>query len=395
MKMLLASALVLLLGGAATGRAEEGPPAEVESMLALAVARAREGDLMGFSDMSLAGSKPLADQLAGLLGDPDPNVRLGACRALGFAARQDLVSRLKPALADMDWRVCHAACLSAIQLTARPAGSETPAPNAKEILPALEELSKNHWYPRVRNTARYAMERLQRVESPNELLLRDIGGYPRNGEAPEFQFKPFDFGSVRRTPLEAERVEKLSVTSGKPDRVVFWDIPPGSSREESKLVTFRNREPALYSAIREENKRGGSREWSYYCRLTGLVKRGETTFVALSAGEWVGGLFAVRNGEATMLLERNINGLIEWGDRLVAFAGTEHMGIDHGAVYEIARMGAGWAMKYTYALPGCPDSTAGILPDGRLFANCGGGAVAIGKDGHFEYLGSGGNEPGE
>jgi hypothetical protein len=64
------------------------------------------------------------------------------------------------------------------------------------------------------------------------------------------------------------------------------------------------------------------------------------------------------------------------------------MGMDRGAVHEVFLEDGKWKARFLYALPGCPVS-GGLFPDGRLVANCYGGAVAISKDGRFEYLGSG------
>lgn len=86
---------------------------------------------------------------------------------------------------------------------------------------------------------------------------------------------------------------------------------------------------------------------------------------------------------------------MEWDKRLIAFAGFQHSMTDRGAVYEVAQDAGVWTAKYRFALPGCPQTNVGILPDGRLFANCQGGAVAISADGTFTYLGSGDGRPEE
>ena len=84
--------------------------------------------------------------------------------------------------------------------------------------------------------------------------------------------------------------------------------------------------------------------------------------------------------------------MLKWNGDIVVLAGQSHMGIDYGELLRLSHDGKTWKKEHLHALPGCPQVGL-ILKDGRLFANCAGGAVAISKNGEIEYLGSGKVEP--
>lgn len=347
-------------GGAAAG------------LLRRALAQAlHEGELYGFRDLAELGEEAgiIGDQLVGLLDDKDPNVRLGACRTLGYTNRLDLWPHLTRALKDRDWRVSFSACLGLARW------------QAKGSLPSLEWLAENHWYPRVRHTAKYAIQRIHGTTPTDEQELQIVS--PIDSPDTIRSFFAFGFGgnmegaSLDEAAMAKLRIERPSV---KP---IVWDVPGDDSAE---LETFRTLYPELHSAICEADPKGKTGQWGNLCRLTGMLEQDGTTLVAFSAGEWVGGLLSIpAKGEASLLLNENIYQLLDWNGTLVTLSGIYHMGMVDGTVHEIAQENGRWVAKFLHALPGCPWN-GGLLPDGRLFANCSDGAVAIGKDGRFEYL---------
>lgn len=344
-------------------------PASAKAHLEEAVRQARTGELRAFHDLArTSGSaSAVADSLPDLLDDADPNVRLGAARALGYAGRSDLGKPLVLLLSDHDWRVVHATCLSLARL------------EAKDALASLKALSTNHWYPRVRNTAKYASQKLEGFE-PAGTVLSSAAEWNRTDRS--------------LLPLGEKAVAKLKVARTNPG-FLPWDRSPNWPAS-TRIETFRTRHPELYAAIAAGKEIGAQHGWLFYCRITGIIGKSDTTLVALRAGEYIGGLFAIKEGtSAGLITDQDVFALIPWGDRLMAIVGLEHMGMDRGAVYELVARETGWTAEYRFALPGCPDQQAGILPDGRLFANCMGGAVAISKDGRFTYLGGGSGGPGE
>ncbi len=346
-------------------------------LLVNAIADARAGSGAGegarfFGGIAELGVKAahLGDRLAELLDDPDANVRSGACAALGYTGRLDLWPVLARALKDQDWRVAYSACLSLARL------------QAKGALPSLRAAAESHWYPRVRFTAIYAQHQILGTEVPLEVPAHVGHGTGRGIE--EIQFGSFEETDSGLSPMDEASVEKLGVVSPLAT-VLPWSR---SEWSDPQRKTFEELHPRLFGAIAAKTKKAKNGHWSD-CRLTGMVERGDTTLVALSAGEWVGGLFAVsKEGEASLMVADDVHELIDWNGRLIALVGMWHMGMDEGKALEITQKDGVWSAKFLYAMPGCPWS-GGVLPDGRLFANCEGGAVAISQDGRFEYLGGG------
>lgn len=344
-------------------------------LLQMAVARTRhQGNFLGFRDLAELGkeSGSVGEALVELLDDPDPNIRVGACRALGYTDRVDLWPPLARALKDRDWRVAFCACLGLSHW------------KAKGALPSLEHLKQSHWYPRVRHAADYAMIVIQ-GKTPSEDQEEWLGPLIDDEPLSASDFSAVCFTNHKATPLAQEDVEKLGI---KPHEGIPWDI---RADDGLKIPTFKNLHPKEFEAISAATTKGKDGTWGFFCRLTGRLERDDETLSAFTAGEWVGGLFAVSaDKEATLLLDENIQNLLEWNGRWVALSGMNHLGMDEGMVHEVIRDQGRWRVRALHALPGCP-LQSGVLADGRLFVNTYGGAVIIGKDGKFEYLGSGRN----
>jgi hypothetical protein len=120
-----------------------------------------------------------------------------------------------------------------------------------------------------------------------------------------------------------------------------------------------------------------------------IIRRDPHAYEARSPNHHFGGIFAIEPGEkAKQIVKDFTKSLLRWNGNLIVVSGLEHMGVDHGLVHRIVRDGNGWKSEFLHALPGCPRH-ASVLADGRLFANCEGGAVVITPAGEFEYLGSG------
>ncbi|MCW1885851.1 HEAT repeat domain-containing protein [Luteolibacter flavescens] len=341
-----------------------------------AVAVAREDrDIDRFTKLVALGKEAgtVSEELVGLLDDPDPNVRLGACLTLGYMDRVDLWPQLTRCLKDQDWRVSFSACLGLSRW------------KAEGALDSLKELEKSHWYPRVRSAAEYAMMSI-RNEKPNDGLVARVGpliddnlSSPRN-----FLFIYFVLGED--DSMADEAVEKLGFQQKKRP---FWNA--GSGGNGSVELLF----PLEYQVLSKGAVAAGKAGWDDSCELSGHRKVGGDTLLGLCTGDWGGGLF-VFSGEDKVerLLQENILGFFEWNGRWVALSGLNHLGIDVGMVYEVVGEPGAWQVRLMHALPGCPKQF-GVMEDGRLFVNTYGGAVIIGKDGKFEFLGSGKAEPGK
>ena len=377
-----------------------------------AVAEARkQWNFAGFVHLALMGEKAagVGESLTELLNDSNPYVRVGACNALGFTGRVDLWPKLVAALKDDDWRVSFCTCLGLARLKA--AGA----------LPSLEELGRNHWYPKVRDAADYAT-----------IVLKD--GSPSKAQKERFGSFGYDedwrivmeFGLLRlddqRDVYPVSREFERAVI--KRDRRLPWDTyntgdnsealsSEGVSRlrwdtrdtgekksgpsdmspsAKQEAPTFRNRYPAEYAAVSAVTGKDQSWERILFCELTGRQEREGEALLAFHGGrDSYGGLFVVTAGRARLILNRHVENLIEWDGRIVALTSID---LDDGVVVEILREKEGWDVRPLHALPGEPIQS-GIWPDGRLFVNTRGGGVIIGKDGAFEFMGSGKASPSE
>jgi hypothetical protein len=385
--------LLLLLASAPSAAclADPGvkaPGAEATSesapeLLRDAVASARrEWEFSGFVRLAILGERSagVAEELAELLGDPNPYVRVGACRTLGYTGRTDLWPKLTTAVKDQDWRVSFCACLGLARL------------KAEGALPSLEELAKSHWYPLVRDAADYSMTVI-RGDTPGENQRERFGPLGDSDWCVVAEFDNFQSrdnrgiypasGEVKRAVIKRDR--RLSWDrhdNGRAKTVVGHAPPP----PEPEIPTFRNQYPAEYAAVSLVTGKGQGMERISFCELTGRQEREGEKLLAFSGGlNFYGGLFVVSAEKAKLLLNRHVENLLDWDGRMVALTS---MGTDDGVVVEIFREENGWGMRPLHALPGSPIQS-GIWPDGRLFVNTSGGGVIIGKDGSFEFLGSG------
>jgi hypothetical protein len=377
-----------------------------------AVAEARkQWNFSGFVHLALLGEKAagVGESLAELLDDPNPYVRVGACNALGFTGRVDLWPKLAAALKDEDWRVSFCSCLGLARL------------KAVGALPALEELGRNHWYPKVRDVAAYTVIVLK-DESPSKAqeerfgsfgndydwrIVMDFGlfrfDHQRDVYPVSSEFERAMIKRDRRLPWDSyynsENSEALSLEG---DSTLPWDTRATAEKKsgssdtspsaKKEIPTFRNRYPADYAAVSAVTGNKQSWERILFCELSGRQERDGETLLAFHGGrDSYGGFFVVTAGRARLILNRDVENLIEWEGRIVALTSID---ADDGVVVEILREKEGWSVRPLHALPGEPIQS-GIWPDGRLYVNTSGGAVIIGKDGAFEFIGSGRPTPKE
>ena len=335
------------------------------------------------TEIGPAGSH-LAGRLVELLDNRDANVRLGACRTLGYLGKIDVWPHLGRMLKAEDWRIAHSAALSLTQL------------GAEGGRPLLESCRENHWYPRVRHVADYALRRLAGGDA-TEIDSKRLGP-ATHGAKLEAAFDSYDWKDEFLKPLDDLSHLALPVRKEKPESILYFARP--ENEEYAKVLeameggrrTLEISHSDIYRAIlagAPEAVEQWKRLERFGPRVIAMVEEADTTVVAIAAGEWHGGIFVVKKGEPAKLVYGGfIRFMFRWNREIVVLSGLTHMGIDQGAVYRIAPDGDGWQARFLYALPGCPQFGC-VLADGRLLANCMGGAVAITPDGEFEYLGSG------
>lgn len=357
---------------------------------AIAEARASD-DLSGFrclATMISPKAKHQADRLVTLLDDPNPNVRLGACRTLGYLEKPVVWPHLRRMLKAQDWRIAHSAALSLAQL------------GAKAGRPSLEFCRDHHWYPRVRYAAGYALRRLDGEKASKLDFIRL--GFDFGSDTPEAVFGGFDCGDGELRPLDnLPALPGLARTEdGKALETPYEFSLPADQKRARLLIEavgysfLQAKHPDLYQAIKEGAPEAVARWW-FNPDVIGIEREGATTLVGIAAGEEHGGIFAIEPGEKAKHIVKDFTvSLLRWNGNLIVLSGLQHMSLDYGRVHRLVPDGKEWKREFLYALPGCPRQ-ASVLADGRLFANCEGGAVAITPSGEFEYLGSGEKKPEE
>ncbi len=391
--------------------ADSRTPEAADFLIEAAITEARTtGKLHKFSTLATEvgqAGKHLAERLIALLDDPDPNVRLAACRTLGYLGDLNAWPHLCRMLKAEDWRIAYSAALSLTQL------------KALASRPSLKFCRDHYWYPRVRYAADFALRRLAEVDATK--ADRDRLGPTVNAKNLESAFGTFDFHDGQLRPLDdlasipgltlpakdAEmkdslyfarpqdpEIAKRDDMQGSPDLTLPREQELAQARQSvyAGIPSLQTNHPPLYQAI-VQGAPEAIKDWKnvglFGPRVIAIEYETDTTFVAIAAGEWYGGLFVIEPGQnARWIFKDFLKTLLRWNGHLITLSGMSHMGMDYGTVHRVVRDGTKWKTEFLYALPGCPQFGS-VLADGRLFANCEGGAVAISPNGKFEFLGSG------
>jgi HEAT repeat protein len=374
--------------GVSLAIADSRTPEAADVLIDRAIAEARASDdLHEFYSLATTigpKAKHLAERLITLLDDPSPNVRLGACRTLGYLENPEVWPHLCRMLKAQDWRTAHSAALSLAQL------------GAKGGRPSLEFCRDHHWYPRVRYAAGYALRRLDGEKATKSDSIRLGFDFVSGSDTPEAVFGGFDSGDEELRPLDnLPDLPGLARTEDGKALKTPYEFSLPADQEHARLLIevagysfLQAKHPDLYQAIKEGAPEAVARWW-FNPDVIGIEREGATTLVGIGAGVEHGGIFAIEPGEKAKQIVKDFTvRLLRWNGNLVVLSGLEHMGMDYGRVHRLIRDGKEWKRELLYALPGCPHH-ASVLADGRLFANCEGGAVAITPSGEFEYLGSG------
>gem|GEM_PF-6762580 len=300
-------------------------------------------------------------------------------------------SAVNPLLKDQNWQIACSAALSLTQL------------KAKASRPSLEHCHKHHWNPRVRYAAGFA---LRRIAGEKETKA-DSGhlGYVFNSKGLEFAYRPFNFLDEKTPPLKNTDRFTRQTPERKQNKIqhpLYFSLPQNKTLAKAlqlKKTEFRSLEthhPKIYQALTEgapESVEHWKKHVYYGARVTDMIKESDTLLLTINGGEQGSGLFIIEEGKKAKTIFKGFNiQIIRWNKELIVLSGLSHMGMDYGNVHRIIHEGEKWRTQFLYPLPGCPQ-TSFILTDGRLFANCEGGAVAISQAGEFEYLGSGEPHP--
>jgi len=272
--------------------------------------------------------------LIGFLKHKNWVLRVHAARVVGFIGYAEASPHLIELLCEGDdWRLVYAAIRSLSLL------------RSEKAIPALAEVSENHWYPSVRKAAKTAILVIkgELAHEPEKTIHPSITyfNYMSAGITREFPFSKGDRAYVDREDLlDKELLSKLAYSVDKGSRKRIPDV-----------------------GIRLE---GGY-------------------LVGSDGGEFGGELVIIdAAGKQTMLLGKNVLGIHRMTSGVVVIAGYAHMWTDEGILYRVSRDNNGaWYASRWKALPGFA-SDSGLLASGNLFVECSGGDIEISPSGDIK-----------
>ncbi len=305
-------------------------------------------------EIALLGTKAkgVGPRVLRWLENPNWEMRVLSARTLGAIGHKDAVKTLEGLLSSKaDWRLAYVATKSLADL------------RAIESIPALEEVSKKHWFPVVRGAAKAALRSLQQGE------VLEGNGAATAGDLVDYVF-------VDR--------EKLSVEDGD-----LKDLKPRkrSAGRQTSFDTFKNQKPALAKKFIEVRNTNGEGILEGLGHITEFPIDGGVLLGA-SAGEWVGGLhFAPENGEYQRLLHENITGIQNWKGHVFVASGSYHMGMNEGIIHRVVVKEGRAAIHPWFVLPGMPTSMW-VTEDEKLIVSCIGGTLVFSDEDEFRYYGS-------
>lgn len=181
------------------------------------------------------------------LDDPNPNVRLGACRTLGYLGEVDVQSHRSRMLKAKDWRIAYSAALSLTQL------------GAEASRPALAQCRESHWYPRVQYAADFALRRLA-GESETETDRKRLGAAV-DVDNLESAFNGYDFQDDLLRPLDD--LSELGIAGSHRDPGTRVDSTTartekgveGDREQNGGFKSFQKTDPAIHRAIMPPSER--------------------------------------------------------------------------------------------------------------------------------------------
>ena len=290
-------------------------------------------------------------RVVGWLSHPNWEIRVMATSTLSAIGYKDATKTLEELLTSQsDWRLAYNATKSLAKL------------RALESIPALEEASRNHWFPIVRNGAKDALKILQQDETPE-----------KNAFWSDLELA--DYVIVDR--------DKLVVAEDEME-----DLKPlkNGAGQRSLFIDFKLRRPALAKKFIEMRNTNGVEMLDFGNMIEFPMSEG--VLLGASAGEWTGGLqYAPVKGEQRRLLQENISGIESWKGRTLVASGMYHMGMNEGIIHKVVVEGENATMVPWFILPGLPKSLL-VTEDEKLIVSCIGGTIIFSDEGKFRYYGA-------
>ncbi len=273
-------------------------------------------------------------EIAKYFDNEDWDVRIVAERTVGAIGYEDATDDLIRLLDRTDdWRLVFTVVKSLELL------------KAKRALPALSQISKDHWYPPVRKVALAASKAIREGAVPKpELQMQNAlyDEYETAGDDME-SLKPGDEKSLR--------------------------FPMVPTLDRTVMVAIERKNQGL----KTEQWRGVKVEDGY---LAGCDR-----------GEWGGEIaFVDLKGNPLVIAHQNARTIYKTADGIVAVTGLAHLSGNNGFLFKVGKGTDGvWTATKWRALPGAPRLSR-LLKDGRLFICCYGGIVLISPNGGMKSL---------
>lgn len=304
-----------------------------------------------------------------LLESDEPEIRVLAARTLGFIKYEKAVPKLIKSLTDS----------SNIQLNYVAAESLGRIKD-KRAVSALEDATKNHWYPAVREAAQTAIEH-----------IKSGTGYQNEFHKNNFAFDYFSYEN-----MNVEMCENVALaTIAEP---VSQKLYNSNAKEQLEKLKYKSI-ILSYGASDEEQQKAENPDGIVEVNPSNIVEHREEVeqvpnialkvtngwLVGSNRGEWGGELVHLdTNGEQTIILEENIEDIYKLGDRHIAITGLAHLTLNSGLIYEVYQEKDGsWKSKPWLTLPGSPISSW-FVESGELLINTyGGGSLLLSHTGRF------------
>ena len=303
-----------------------------------------DASMITFASLAALGNDAITagPVLVEFLVKPDPEVRLGAARALGLIGHRPAAHHLLPLLAEPDdWRLAFAAAESLGRL------------RAQQAIPALDQLASRHWYPPVRDAARFAIK-----------VIRGDATHPLPKHDSPMAFYEFNTpGTVAVRPL-GTRPSFVNATHA---------LTPGALEK----LKYHIRSPT--------ERRGDRRARSATISPGTGMKVPEGYLVGRDSGEFGGELvYLSEKSSATILLKQNTRAIYRMPFGILAVTGLAHLGLNDGALFLVMPVeSGGYTARRWKTLPGAP-GVSGMLDNGKLFIATLGGDVVISPEGTIE-----------
>jgi hypothetical protein len=282
-------------------------------------------------------------ELVGFLSSSDPDVRVGAARAVGFIGYAEAVDSLVPLLSDRDdWRLVYVAAESLGRLGAR------------QAIPALDTVAAQHWYPPVVKTAQLAV----RVINGQDTYRAAQGNFAY--EFFSFERVSDDRISSAQSTLQPSLLPERDRLTGEERQTLTYDIDTVSYGQNGRQVVHSKATPTC-----------------------GLKVAGGY-IVGADRGEWGGELvYSSGPSRARILKEENTMAIHRLPVGVVAVTGLGHLSLNRGALYLVKPVeGGGYQARLWKTLPGAP-GRSGVLSNGSLYVQSAGGAIVVTPDGQM------------